>query len=100
MRILPIIDPLLFNVKGKLMCLILLLFVVARHDRLAAFYLIQALTCLGLSLAVLFVERPVLVCVLHLASAAVYGAIAAAHVGPVAAWTRTGNAMPGTSGGT
>ena len=65
------------------MGVIALLFLLARRDRLAALYLAQALTCLGLSLAVLLVDRPMLLCALHVGSALVYGGIAVAHGSPM-----------------
>jgi hypothetical protein len=81
------------------MCLIILLFLLARRELLAAFYLFQALAILGLSLAVLFGDRPVLVCLLHLSSATLYGLIALAHAGPIHEWLRTGRFAPGNGSG-
>jgi hypothetical protein len=77
------------------MGIIVLLLLLASRDRLAALYLVQALTCLGLSLAVLFVDRPVLLCALHVGSALVYGGIAVAHGSPV----RKGQDAPGLNHG-
>jgi hypothetical protein len=72
------------------MCVILLLALLMRRDRLAAFYLIQALAIFGLSLLALFGERPVLVCGFHLLSASMYAAFAIAHVGHLSGRPRVG----------
>ena len=49
---------------------------LARQDRIAAAYFLQALTTASLSVLALIGEHPVLACVLHLASSSIYGAIA------------------------
>ncbi len=61
------------------MCLILLLVLLARRDRLASCYMIQALTCFGLAAAALSGDRPMLVGSLHIALASTYVTIAASH---------------------
>ena len=63
------------------MCLLLLLVMIARRGRFAVLYLMQALAVFGLGLMVLCGDRPLLSCALHLVSAAVYGALVAAHSG-------------------
>ena len=47
------------------MSLILLLAWLSGCDRLVAFYLIEALICLGLALAALLIDHPVLICLLY-----------------------------------
>jgi hypothetical protein len=77
------------------MCLFLLLFLLARRAPIAALYLLQALATLAVSLAVLFGERPVLVCVMHLVLTCGYIGFAFVHAGRGHEWLRMGRAGPG-----
>jgi hypothetical protein len=72
------------------MCILLLLWLLARYAPLATCYLIQALTCLGLAAAVLSGEHPMLTCALHVVLASTYVTIAAAHAPTLIRWLLAG----------